>query len=924
MYILDNISYSNFKTLILNNIIILLNKIIYNSKNFKFFKKLFNITYYPSLVQFSSSKLNNISNNIYKPINNLLSIYIPIKLNFITLNKQIKFLFNILNIPKISSTSYLTIKGINRISLPSFNSLFKYYTNKKNLITFFYNKTYSIKINSTKFITINLDLIKGINYNFNFLYLYNFKFNKKNKKKINKNYNNIFNLELFKIFTNTITYLTYNYNTINYDSLCYKFILNYSDYILKSISYYKHILLLKNNKILKYNKHSSISEIILKENILTHPLFQIIDQTNCLCELIYQYKIHMSHETIYNKFSIIRNIRLIKGDYITKLSPLSTNEGESAGIISSLIYLNSLHNKKLRTILNKSNKLFNTVKFDSTSLTFNKNYLIHNYNNLKKYYNININNFNEFGEFKISNNINNNKLYSTLSEILSISESIIPFILNNDPCRGLMGSKMHCQALPLIYPDIPNIFTKNNKINKITKTNCIISYSSGIVINVNKYKIIIQDIHNRIITYYINPIKINNYNHSYLNHILVWPGDKVTYGKILVTNKNYINLELSLGKNILIGYCNYFGNDHEDAIILKKNLLYNDCMLSIKFDIYETFILNYNNYSEFINTKLNNYNKLLLENNIIIPKIKLIFNNYNNNIKLLPNIIFNNHIPIIYKFIKITKGNSSRIIKIESIIKDTFNINNNKNYNIKINIITINFNKLNVGDKLCGRHGNKGVISCILDDINIPYTSFDLIPDILINPISSISRMNIGQILEGSCGFYTFLNKSRLNVPYFINTSKFINNFISSFNSLYKYKLLLFINSHKISKIFVKNPLLGSSYYNNIVIYYSYFLRLSHIIKNKIQLRSIGKYNEITQQPDNNKTINKGQRFGEMEFWALEAHGSSFNLKELLYIKSNKSKYNNKLMISDSFNSLCLELNSLNLNIIKNNNDIIF
>nr|BBD21419.1 RNA polymerase B [Babesia rodhaini] len=919
MYILNNFSYLNFKNLLFNNILLLFKKILYNNKNFEFKSNTFNIKYYPSLIKFSSSKIykNNNSYYNYNQLTSIISIYIPINLIFKTTNKKIKFIFNILSIPKIYQNNYTTIKGIKRVILSSFNSSFKYYSNiRKNKILISNNNTYSIKINSNNFININLNLIKGIKYKFNIINYYSI-YNKhyNNLKKINNNYINIFNIELFKFFVNIITYITFNYNNINYDSLYYKYINNISDYILKPIKNlkYRPLLFLKNSQILKYNNTFSLSECLIKEGIFTHPLIQIVDQTNCLSELTHIYKINLSNETIYNKLTTQKNIRLIKNDYITKLSLLSTSEGKSAGLVSSIIHLNYFNNKKIKTILNSENKIFNNIKLDALSTIFFKNNFINKEINFKKYYNINkYNNIIEFNEFKL--NLKKNKNYNNLQNILSFSESIIPFILYNDPCRGIMGSKMHNQALPLINSDIPHIFSKNNKINKITQNNCLISNSNGIIIYSDNYKIIIQDTKNRIITYNTQSIKINNYISSFKNSILVWPGDNVYYGSILSTNKNYINLELSLGKNILIGYCNYYGYDHEDAIILKKNLIYNDYMLSIKFNIYESYIDSNNNSYEFININFLNKNTLLTEFNTIIQKLKLNFNN----IIHIKNLSFINFNPILSDYTKINAGCSCRISKIQ--LNNLNRINNNINNLIKINIITINFDKISIGDKLCGRHGNKGIISCMLDIVNIPYTNYDLIPDILITSISSVSRINIGQVLEGSCGYYSFLNKIRLNIPYFIDTYNFMNNIFNIFNLSYKNKLLY---KYKNNKILIKNPLLGSGYYNNITILCSYYLKLSHIIKNKIKFRSIGKYNEITQQPDENKKNEKGQRFGEMEFWALESHCSPFNLKELYYIKSSKSMYNNKLLISDIHNSLNTELIGLNLNKKQNYNEYI-
>lgn len=889
----------------IDNNYLILNKIFLKFYNFNNFNNLcIYISYIINLkfiIKINIFKLFFINNNNIILINNIKKVFIN------RLSNNYGLFFNKINNNYIYCNYFKNKKNIISIILKN-NDLFLKFNNefKINFIKFLnifgFSNNY-IYYNSNSEIYKKYVINNIIN---NLLYI--------NNKKLNKylnilNYKDLINmLKIFKIL------LKIKYNKLNLTDIDHfnnRYLETWKNFI------YENFLIGLDRNINNLNKFININNTLI-ENILTNPLLQILNTNNTNFNL--NSKINkislIGPGSLFNKNNFNLKLKSLHLSQLGNICLLDTYENFKCGLILNLP-INSFINKngELISEFNYINK--NKIRYNKFYLK-NKNlekYKINFYNiNLKKNIIFNINSVISLykGEFFIKN-INNkeNFIFKKFSNLFSYIINFIPFLNFNDPIRILMGSKMLNQSLQLLFNE-DSLVKSNNYYNKFNFKN-IKSLTDGVVIKLNKFFIKIRTFNNKIITYYLNI----NYK------CCVWEGEKILIGDIIAIN---INDNKYYGKNLLISY-NYFnGYEFEDAFIINNNLIYNYIMSSLKFNNYIIkFIKNKNiiEYSSFNIPKLNNKFKYNINKNFGLPKK----NKYLNNkyiiigkimLKNLSNLSnYNIFGFILNKIINKSfylnyNNNLNKIIKI--IINKSFNLK----YFLNINLISMSLNNLNIGDKLSGRYGNKGVISLILNKIDLPYSIKGYIPDILINPLSVPSRMNIGQLYEGLFGFIALI----LNKKFLIDLNLIINyNFIK--NLTYSYiNILKKFNYNSYFKL--KNPYNGYYFLNKNFIINSYFLKLMHLSSEKINKRSLelnNKYYTITQQPLKGTKNKGGQRFGEMELWALNSYRSVYNINELFNFKSDniifrynyfKDKINyKKFYFSESYITLLKELSSL-------------
>ncbi|KAK1441668.1 beta and beta-prime subunits of DNA dependent RNA-polymerase (apicoplast) [Babesia gibsoni] len=476
-----------------------------------------------------------------------------------------------------------------------------------------------------------------------------------------------------------------------------------------------------------------------------------------------------------------------------------------------------------------------------------------------------------------------------------------------------MGSKMHTQTLPLIYSNNQYVYTKYNKINNLLLNKYIISKHIGIVIEVTNYKIIILDNKNRFINYYLCPYTINDYNSYIYYKPIVWKGGKITIGKILATPSDINNFEFTLGINNIINYSFYYGYEHEDSIILNKKLVFNNTLTFLFFNINEVNLYNIDNiyidilciYNTFLYKILYSAYTKLIKNKHIFSK-KIFFKKKRGKKQKL---FFK------YTYIYNIKTSLDRLIKYEYLFNNSLNkLFLNKFIYLNLKLFLVNINNINIGDKLCGRHGNKGTIAKIIDFIDTPYTSKDFYPYIITSPIGALSRMNIGQFLEGFCGNLGYNNNIRFKAPIeLINSNIYIKSLYNYFNNIY-----IDLYSKYLSKKIFRDFKTGYKLKNFTYCVLLYYFKLMHTSKTKFRYKSYNKH--IIQQQIFKDVLNSDQKFGEMEIWSLEAYGAAYNIKELSLIKSNYKFLQNSINKSDHiyskiFKCLLLELKSILINI---------
>lgn len=398
-----------------------------------------------------------------------------------------------------------------------------------------------------------------------------------------------------------------------------------------------------------------------------------------------------------------------------------------------------------------------------------------------------------------------------------------------------------------------------------------------------------------------------------------------------------------------MSYGNFFGYNFEDAIVINKKLAYSQMFSSLHFKVYEIIFASFNSHtfevstlnvpkkSSFSTRNLDIFGIIkegakVLNNDVLVSKI------YVNDLKLTSLPLFN-LICILFgqeirnikdKSIIVSVGDSGRVVKTE-IFSFLNNISLYLGYYLKCRIYICKQRLLSVGDKLCGRYGNKGVVAYISPANDLPYSNTGIIPDIITDSLGIPSRMNIGQLLENLFGLSCYFSNIRLCITNMFNLPKFyfkalIYNYLNKLKD--KAGNLCLYNSYLPGQTLLRDGRTGYKIAEPSFLGVSKYSKLIHMVKDKIHYRTIGPYTEIMQQPVKGRKKLGGQRFGEMEIWAIEAYGSSYNLRELLNYKSDdisaRSSFSSNLTLNtklsnitmpEGFRNLIREMHSMNLNI---------
>ncbi|EAN30414.1 RNA polymerase Rpb2 domain 6 family protein (apicoplast) [Theileria parva strain Muguga] len=956
-----------------------INKYYNYYKKSKIFK---NIKFYFNLLTFESNYCCDSGQNkyLYDGYNSYYFINIPLQIKFNNLKSRF-INYNIINIPKINQSGDIILNGYLRLPI-------LYLQLATNNISYIFNekitRTYFIKIKNNiylyiylydDFITVYINSYKIKNDLFSMYNNVSFKNKYINFSKID-NVIYVMNLKnnniKYHIFDKTININNFVNNTMFMDILSIvnkflnlnlkkKFIQSSNNLINKSTNsvlktifrqFTKSVTIFDIEKYcdkLLYKKKifRSFNIVLFKEHLLVNPVIHYTDQLNVLSYLTNKFKINIFgySNSSNDKFKVSTNLRKIQSDYIGFINIVNTPDGDTCGLISKLANNTILDKFKLK-LINCNNEYFeNFTKIDITSKNL-YNMTSNNFINIKKNSTFKVKQIEVFknNEFKLIN-FDKNKTNKNLNvfNTLSITELIIPFLFNNDPCRGLMGSKMHTQALPLIYNEHPYVMTKYNHMNGLLFNKCITSLCEGIIVSVNNYKIIVMDDKNRYLHYYLYPFNVLDYNSFVSYKPIVWVGEKINIGKILALPSDLKHSEFTLGVNNLLNYSFYNGYEHEDAIVINKNLIIEDILTSISFDVYEEYLsinkldyveltlrhlLEYNRYNRYLINEVgvSSNQDYMLFGDILSTKIRYELSLSKNKkfFKVFKLIFKENKKLIVYtKPLTIKRGGEGRLIKYEILGYSKFRQLDAMYPEINVSYLTLRFfifkiDRINIGDKLCGRHGNKGVVSKIVDNIDLPYTFRGLCPYSITSPIGALARINLGQFLEGSCGYFGLNFNCRIKAPinlynYHLYSNMYLKNIFNSLN-VYNNSYINF----SIEK-YLRDFKTGYQLKNFNLMLMPYFLKLMHTSKSKFQYRTVGKYSSLTQQPVKGKRVNGSQKFGEMEVWALESHGSAYTIRELGYIKTNVKyfkKFEHKgYKGSETFKVLTLELKNVLINI---------
>ena len=478
------------------------------------------------------------------------------------------------------------------------------------------------------------------------------------------------------------------------------------------------------------------------------------------------------------------------------------------------------------------------------------------------------------------------------TQAFSLATSMIPFLEHNDAHRALMGSNMQKQALPCVKPEAPLVATGIEERVSRDSGRLILSEVNGEVSFVDAKKITVKDEKGKDHTYpLINFSRTNNFS-VFHQRPSVSLGEKVKKGDILADTSTTVGGQTALGQNVLIGFMSWAGANYEDAIILSERLVKDSKFTSIYVTEFVCNVRDTKLGPEITTRDIPNVgeNKLkdldedgiivvgaeVKENDILVGKITPKGETeLTPEERLLRSIFTEKARDVKDTSLRLEHGKRGRVIGVKIFSRD-------QGHNLESGIIKrivveiAQLRNISVGDKLSGRHGNKGVISLILPEEDMPYMADGTPLDVILTPLGVPSRMNLGQILEMHLGYAANTLGYQAIVPPF--TSATVPEIKEE---------LVKAGLPENGRVTLYDGRTGDAFDQDIAIGYMYLLKLHHMVEDKLHMRSIGPYSLITQQPLGGKAQGGGQRFGEMEVWALEGHGAAYTLREMLTIKSD-------------------------------------
>ncbi|MCA9351312.1 DNA-directed RNA polymerase subunit beta, partial [Patescibacteria group bacterium] len=474
----------------------------------------------------------------------------------------------------------------------------------------------------------------------------------------------------------------------------------------------------------------------------------------------------------------------------------------------------------------------------------------------------------------------------------SVATSLIPFLEADDANRSLMGSNMMKQAVPLVVPEAPLVGTGMEEKAALDTGRVVVSRSAGTVLEADGKHIVVKDSKGNKETYHlINFIRTNS-NSFFHQRTIVSVGDKVKKGQVLADTSTTEGGQLAIGQNVLVAFMCWNGQNFEDAIILSERLVKNSIFTSIRIDEYECVVRDTKLGEEQTTTDIPNVGESKLanldedgvvrvgayvgENDILVGKVTPKGETeLTPEEKLLRSIFGEKSRDVKDTSLRLDYGKKGRVIGVKVFSREAGH-KLESGVLKKVYIEVAQLRNIKVGDKLAGRHGNKGVISIVLPEEDMPYMEDGTPIDVILTPLGIPSRMNLGQILEMHLGLAANTLGYQAIVPSFAGATA--DEIAAELESAG------FSGSGKVSLFDGRT---GEKFDQEVAVGYMYILKLHHMIDDKMHARSIGPYSLITQQPLGGKAQSGGQRFGEMEVWALEGYGAAHTLREMLTIKSD-------------------------------------
>jgi DNA-directed RNA polymerase subunit beta len=694
--------------------------------------------------------------------------------------------------------------------------------------------------------------------------------------------------------------------------------------------------------------------IIMKEFFGSSQLSQFMDQTNPLSTLTHKRRISCLGPGGLNKDRISFVVRDIHPSHYGRICPIETPEGQNAGLISSLAICARISEYgfiespfwqvKNGQIIKTKFPIYLTADIEDNFKIAQGDTPIDDQGFITKK-SISVRYKQEFlnvSKFDV-------EFIAILTiQVVSAAASLIPFFEHDDANRALMGSNMQRQSVPLLTPQKPIVGTGLENQIACDSGMTITAFKSGVVIYVSSTDIVIEEDSGNNFKYLLKKYNKSNQNTCINQRPIVWLGQKVKSGQIIADGPSTENGELSLGQNIIVAYMAWEGYNFEDAILINERLIYEDVFTSIHIEKYDVEVRQTKVGMEEItrnipNTTSSNTKNLdkfgiIYKGSFVKPEDILVGkltprgeSDLLPEEKLVRAIFGEKATQYRDSSLRLPHGKYGRILEIKIFTKETGHELSVGSV-MFIRVFLAQIRKIQVGDKIAGRHGNKGIISRVLKRQDMPYLPDGTPIDVILNPLGVPSRMNVGQLYECLLGLAgDKLNRRFKILPfdemYGDDVSRILINKKLRAASIKCNEAWVF-NPYSPGKILLTDGRTGCEFENPVTVGKTYMLKLVHLVDDKIHARSIGPYSLVTQQPLGGKSQHGGQRFGEMEVWALEAFGAAYTLQELLTIKSDDIQGRNDVLnaiikghvipksgLPESFKVLIRELQSIGIDI---------
>ena len=637
---------------------------------------------------------------------------------------------------------------------------------------------------------------------------------------------------------------------------------------------------------------------VIKEFFGSSPLSQFMDQNNPLAELTHKRRLSALGPGGLSRERASFDVRDIHYTHYGRMCPIETPEGPNIGLINYLASYAKINEygfieAPFRKVDKATGKVTDIVEYMTADVE-DDYYVAQAAEPLD-----------EEGRFANARVIcrHRDEIISVERELIdyvdvspnmmtSIATAFIPFLENDDANRALMGANMQRQAVPLMVTEAPIVATGIEHKCAVDSEVCITAKGPGVVTRVSATNVSVSYDDGNAADYTLTKFARSNQGTCINQRPIVTVGERVEAGQVIADGPACSQGEIALGKNVLIGFMTWEGYNYEDAILLNERLVREDVFTSIHIEEYETESRDTKLGMEEITRDIPNVGedtlKDLDENGIIRIGAEVTSGDYlvgkvtpkgetelTAEERLLRAIFGEKAREVRDSSLKVPHGEAGIIVDVKVFTRE----NGDElapGVNKVVRVYIAQKRKISVGDKMAGRHGNKGVVSRILPQEDMPFLPDGTPLDIVLNPLGVPSRMNIGQVLEVHLGYAAHALGWKVATPIFNGANeKEIRELLKQGGVAEDGKTVLY------------DGRTGEPFDQRVTVGYPYYLKLHHLVDDKIHARSTGPYSLVTQQPLGGKAQFGGQRFGEMEVWALEAYGAAYTLQEILTVKSD-------------------------------------